>query len=298
MELRERLGGLMEEIGISQEQVAKSVGMSPAVINQYLAGKYQGDVAGIDRKIKAYLARVEDERTDGPIIMPIVQTTVYRKVHEVARICHIRREMGLVYGPAGAGKTEALRAYVAENPDCFLIETNPLYSTADLCKAIHRLLVGGCRMPARNSTNDVIDLCVDKLQGSGRLLICDEAEALKPPSLNTLRRIHDKAGIGILLSGLDTLKGNLFGRRGELQQLYSRIKISRKLTALEEEDAEKIVRAALPKYAELWPHYYQECHGITRILANLIEASIRVAKINNCPISAKVIKAAAETVMR
>lgn len=46
MTIKEQLVELMERKGLTQSQVARAIGKSPAVINQYLQGKYNGDVDG------------------------------------------------------------------------------------------------------------------------------------------------------------------------------------------------------------------------------------------------------------
>lgn len=58
-----------------------------------------------------------------------------------------------------------------------------------------------------------------ELRDSGRLLMVDEAELLLYRALEVLRRLHDKAGIGIVLAGMPRLLINLKGRRGEFAQL-------------------------------------------------------------------------------
>ena len=52
---------------------------------------------------------------------------------------------------------------------------------------------------------------IDKLKSSGRLIIVDEAEHLPYTSLELLRRIYDKAEVGILLVGMPRLMKNLKG---------------------------------------------------------------------------------------
>ncbi|WP_251271486.1 helix-turn-helix domain-containing protein, partial [Enterobacter hormaechei] len=42
MSLQTELNELMSRKGYSQTQVARAFGKSPAVVNQYLQGKYQG----------------------------------------------------------------------------------------------------------------------------------------------------------------------------------------------------------------------------------------------------------------
>ena len=56
---------------------------------------------------------------------------------------------------------------------------------------------------------------VKKLKGSGRMIIIDEAEHLPYKALELLRRVHDKAGMGVLLVGLPRLIHKIMEGRGE-----------------------------------------------------------------------------------
>ncbi|MCZ5321870.1 hypothetical protein O5699_03965 [Escherichia coli] len=58
---------------------------------------------------------------------------------------------------------------------------------------------------------------------SGRLLMVDEAELLPYRALEVLRRLHDKAGIGIVPGGYATPPSDLTSRdvAGEFAKLYS-----------------------------------------------------------------------------
>ncbi|MEV9348723.1 ATPase, partial [Klebsiella pneumoniae] len=53
--------------------------------------------------------------------------------------------------------------------------------------------------------------------------LIDEAENLPYRALEVIRRIHDKAGVGVVLAGMPRLIINLKGKRGEYAQLYSRV---------------------------------------------------------------------------
>lgn len=55
MSLQTELNELMSRKGYSQTQVARAFGKSPAVVNQYLQGKYQGDVGSIDELARSFI---------------------------------------------------------------------------------------------------------------------------------------------------------------------------------------------------------------------------------------------------
>jgi DNA transposition AAA+ family ATPase len=48
--------------------------------------------------------------------------------------------------------------------------------------------------------HELSEACIAALRDSGRLLMVDEAENLPYRALETLRRIHDKSGIGMVLA--------------------------------------------------------------------------------------------------
>jgi DNA transposition AAA+ family ATPase len=63
------------------------------------------------------------------------------------------------------------------------------------------------------------------LRGKQALIIIDEAQHLSSQALDQLRSIHDLAKTGIVLSGNETVYGQLEGgsRRAQYAQLFSRV---------------------------------------------------------------------------
>ena len=169
-----------------------------------------------------------------------------------------------------------------------------MFTPGDLVRAIYRKLVGS---PAGNSTNEMFDSIVEKLMDSGRIIIVDEAEYLPVNALETVRRIYDKAHIGVLLCGMERLRANIVGRANDFLQLYSRIYMAVKISGLQPEDTEAIVAEVLPDNAELWPVFHAESKRICRHLANLLENAIRLAKVNDCAITSQLVRDTAKTLI-
>jgi len=205
-------------------------------------------------------------------------------------MCHMFKQMGVIYGDSGIGKTEAVREYVNVRPDVILIEADPGYSPTVLFAELQEKL--GYR--DRHNVHQMLTTCIDRLKNSGRLIIIDEAEQLPYKSLEMIRRLHDKAQIGILLVGMEKLRYNLCGPSGQYAQLYNRIFITIKLDPITEADFENIIKRVIGDTKGLWRIFYRECKANTRRLFKMIQLSEHIAKRNTCPLDAEVVMEAAE----
>lgn len=286
-ELAQRLSEFMETRNLTQAATGRAIGRSPAVINQYLQGTYAGDVASIDVLVENFLTRETEKQQTAKVEIPYVETTTTRKVREILRLAHVEGEINVVYGEAGLGKTLALRAYAKEYPDAILIEVDPGYTARVLLQVLAERL----GLNNRGSIHDLSEAIVSKLHGSGRVLLVDEAELLPYRALEVLRRIHDKAEIGIVLAGMHRLLINLKGKKGELVQLYSRIGFAFNLgNALPKADVEAIAAQLLGNDTDLGETLYDACGGNTRRLSKLLRGVIRTSRINQQPVTARMIQ--------
>jgi DNA transposition AAA+ family ATPase len=204
----------------------------------------------------------------------------------VARICHLDREIGVCYGAAGLGKTEAVKEYAKRNQDVILIEVDLGHTAKALFSELHRVL----GMEGFGTVHSMFNDVVEKLKDSGRLIIVDEAEHLPYKALELLRRVYDKAGVGIMLVGMPRLLSNLRGRRGEYAQLYSRVGIAARLEGLSIGDTQMIVDSVIPSANGLSRAFHSASLGNTRTLSKLIARSLRVAELNSTNLSPQVIK--------
>lgn len=144
-------------------------------------------------------------------------------------------------------------------------------------------------MPSRNN-HDNITAIVEKLKNSERLIIIDEAELLSYKCLEVIRRIHDMAGVGVVLAGMPRLRANLRGKRGEYKQLYSRVGFACDIKdRLPDEDVVMLVSAVFgnDEYAD---ELVKASGGNARRLNKILRGVNRLVKINNKPVSAKMIE--------
>jgi hypothetical protein len=96
---------------IARKDVAKSIGYSPGVISEFLAGRYAGNKAQVAIDVESWLVE-EEQRRSRPQTTQFVWTNVAMDIKSTATYCLDKRSIGLVYGPdtSGIGKTTALKA--------------------------------------------------------------------------------------------------------------------------------------------------------------------------------------------
>lgn len=69
MSIHVELNDLMTRKGYSQTQVARAIGKSTAVINQYLQGKYAGDVPAIDALARSFINREVEKKNRRKLLL-------------------------------------------------------------------------------------------------------------------------------------------------------------------------------------------------------------------------------------
>ncbi|EBZ4058566.1 AAA family ATPase [Salmonella enterica subsp. enterica] len=293
MELITQLKDVMERRGYSQTQVARAIGRSGAVVNQFLQGKYTGDITDIQERITSFINRELEKEKNRRIQAHFVTTEMAAKGLEVLAYAHQECEICVLYGAAGLGKTMLLNEYASRNKDALLIEADPGYTARTILEELCRLL----GVKVRGNIHELIDACVRELSGSGRLLMVDEAELLPYRALEILRRLHDKAGIGVVLAGMPRLLINLKGRRGEFAQLYSRVALALNLgDTLSRDDFNQIAVNMMPEAGEasIGDALYARSLGNARRLFKLARGVYRICDISQVPVSVGAIDKFAE----
>lgn len=287
------LADVMANRGFSQNAVARALGISGAALSQWMSGNYKGNQSRINEAVKTFLERDKERSKTPKKVLRFVMTSAARKVFEAANLCHLDGEIGVAVGEAGVGKTFAVKEYVARNSDVVLVEADLGYTAKELFSEIHKKLGG----EGTGSLNRMKDEIIDKLRGSGRLIVVDEAEHLPTRALDLLRRINDKAEVGILLVGLKRLLDNLRLKKGDFAYLYTRVGLAVNLAPLQATDIEAIVHDAVPGSNGLWKTFHEESYGNTRVLSKLIARSLRVMELNNVALTPEIVRESAKMLM-
>ncbi|MEJ5351941.1 MAG: AAA family ATPase [Melioribacteraceae bacterium] len=289
----QKLRDFIERKDISINKIAKQIGYSAAVVSTYLQGKYPGDIQKLEWAIAAYLMRQEEIEAMPKESIPFCPISNADMVFTIARTCHNEQEIGVLIGEAGTGKTKAAKEYARQNPDVIFIEADLSFTTKVFFKELHRKL----GLDGNGGIYDLFIDCVEKLKDSNRLIIIDEAENLPYRALDMIRRLYDKANIGILLIGLPRLIANLRGKRGEFKQLYSRVGIVMQLEDFNENDTKLIVQTIFPNTNGVYKTFHELAKGNGRKLEKLILRTNRVAKSGKKEITERLVKTASEMLL-
>lgn len=213
-----------QETGKTQSAIANELGISDGALSGFLGGTYKTPHKIIPRV--AGLAKVATQRKVTPKEPGFVETTVAKRVAEAITYCHLQGKIAVVYGDAGVGKTQAVRAYLRENSLAIGITVSPSYASITGVNELIADQLGVRERVARKIYAEIIG----KLKGSGRVLIIDEAQHLTVRALNHLRCISDESGVGIAFIGNEEVYTKMKGSgKADFAQLFSRIGMRREV---------------------------------------------------------------------
>lgn len=284
-DLRIRAKAFLEDNAYTISAAARAINISPSALSLFLSDKYTGDNERVAKSLLSWLNRQAERASLNLHDLVFVQTRNARRIFEVCRLCHVEGDIGVVYGPAGLGKTVSAKQYSLQNEAVIYIEVDPSFSARSIIKEIHRKLGGD----GKGGIYDLFQDIIARLEGTQRLIIVDQAEILPRKGIELLRAINDKAGVGITLLGMETLRNNIKGNRGEYAQLSSRIGISIRLKDFEDEDIREIVSSAMPGTNGLWKSYAAHTRN-GRTLAKLLKRSMTVAGHNDMQVTEEIIR--------
>ena len=214
----ESLREYIAKSGKTQTAVGTELGVSSGAISSFLSGKYKTPHTLIP-KVCALLS-MNAKKAVAPKAPGFAETSISRTVYNTVAYAHLRGVIAVVYGDAGVGKTSTVREYVKNDSLALLITISPTYSSITGVNELIAAQLGVRERVARRLTAEN----VDRLKGSGRVLIVDEAQHLTVRALNHLRCISDESGVGIALVGNEEVYSKLRGSgKADFAQLFSRV---------------------------------------------------------------------------
>lgn len=220
--------------------LARRTRISSTTISQVLSLKYPSPPAELLERMLAVL-RVETERLrDGT--PGYVEGSVHRLVWVVCDRTRKHANFGVICGNVGVGKTRTLREYAGRVPQTILIESNPAMTAGTLL----RELLAHLNVPVPNGLDQKFAAVVQALKGTNYLLLADEAENMSATALHYLRRLRDKAEVGVVLAGTAKLHQLIKPEQGQFDQIRSRVSMwPETISAITRDDADDMVRDAL-----------------------------------------------------
>jgi DNA transposition AAA+ family ATPase len=196
--------------GISQNAIAKAIGMPASRVSQALTG--QLDRVSAAEVLVAINAWMHDEARAREAARPdrFVWTKVAMRLKTLVERLQVRTAIGIAYAPGGAGKTLALEAIKAEIRGVVSVVIDDECRTmGGLIGEIHKALKSGRGGGRRRAIklSDLLELFYRPPSVKTRpVLIVDEAHQLSDRAMNVLRSLHDKGNVSVLLVGTIDLK--------------------------------------------------------------------------------------------
>ncbi|MDD3012587.1 MAG: AAA family ATPase [Candidatus Gastranaerophilales bacterium] len=181
---------------------------------------------------------------------------------------------GLVYGEPGLGKTQAILWWVMQNDAVFIRSTKLMTGRWLLEELIEEL----GEYPG-NKNSDLFKQCVNQLKETPRTIVIDEVDYLTGESqvIETLRDVHDKTGVPIILVGMAMADKKLIRYR----HLYDRISEKLKFEEFRKEDIKDIVnQLSEVKMTECAIDYIYNNTSRFRQIVKLINKAEQIASAN------------------
>jgi hypothetical protein len=271
--LIERIGVWMAEKSYKQAALGRLSRVASSTLSQILNGVY---VTSPSKQLESVISamRHEDEKNEDTVVA--VETGVFKLAQTCCKRARRGRNFAVLSAYVGTGKTFAVKHYAATHPNTHLIEADPTMTQQILVKLLARRVLG---TEGKGGMADRFNAVVDALRNTDSLLIVDEAETLTPHQLHLLRRLRDKANIGILLVGTEHLSGIIKPERGQFDQIRSRVGFwPETVRAITAEDAAALVQAGFGAEDvpdEVVQRLYQYCKGSARMLVEGLIASMQ-----------------------
>lgn len=239
-ELLAQIRAYKTEHKLSDDKFARLVGASGSQVNRALNGKFEGSPDTFESKVEDFF---KSEPTRRAAREELFENEFSRSVKNFLDTVRRTGDMGLAYAAAGKGKTSGVRLYLAENPTAIGIELSKWNAGAD---GITRLMFNS--IDARSWRGNVArgDFLVDRLAGSRRLVIVDNAHRMTSGAREWIFDFHDATKCPVALIGnpeiLDPIRMN--------DQQFSRIGLRREIKAgRAKEDAERLIAIHWPESA-------------------------------------------------
>jgi len=155
----------------------------------------------------------------------------------VADMCVEEKEIGLITGSPGTGKTEGLKDIARS------LDAEPLIVMGYDGVNVLRTLTLALSMDYRRTLDQTFRAILARMESEPRPVLVDEGEKLRYRDLEWLRRLWDMARIPVILVGTETLFENIVGTRGQRRQLFRRIRARWAMQGLSGDEVKSVCAA-------------------------------------------------------
>ncbi|WP_375588082.1 AAA family ATPase [Hoeflea alexandrii] len=188
--------------GWTKSDVASRIGMPDGTFSQWFSGKYDGRLESQNEKVERWLASVEEMAgmaATVPVSPGFIHTRTAHEITETLVFAQMMPDLVTITAAAGTGKTCACRQFAASRPNVFMVTMSPH------TKTVHGMLVelATALSITQHNPAKLVRAVGRRLlnNGSGSLLIVDEAQNLVDSAVDQLRHFVDIYSCGVALVG-------------------------------------------------------------------------------------------------
>lgn len=246
---------LAERPELTQLSMANQTGVGKAVLSLWLNDNYTGDNLKVTNKVAIWLDKnAEAERMAGEIYVPedppyYATPTGDNIIWPMLQYSQMRGSLALIYGGAGVCKTSTFCEYERVMPNVWRVQCTPATRGLGAFLSVAATTMG---VTCISSKPAIVEQAIaDKLTGCKGLLIVDDAQYLPVDTLYEIVWLRERAGVGILISGNESIHGRM---QAGFAQLYSRVGKRKKLS--------RIVRGDLKASLAAWERHQSLPTGI------------------------------------
>jgi len=222
----------IQKHGLTQQEVCRQVSVGAQALSGILRGTYDhAPLDGYLRGLNDWL-EVDARRRRTKPFARYVETRVAKRIMNCAVNASNRKQMVLVHGPTGIGKSLVAHVVADKFPGAIYLRIssgNTSFTSLRRMLATHLRLFGRRRSQKRDEAAGLTldERIFDVLRDSHRLIIVDEAHRVAESALDFLRDLYDECRTPILLlctkDLLDRVRRDSDEDHG---QLYSRIHVA------------------------------------------------------------------------
>jgi DNA transposition AAA+ family ATPase len=188
--------------GWSKTDVARRIGMPDGTFSQWYSGKYDGRLDAQNDKVERWVASVEEMSglaATVPVSPGFILTRTASEITETLVFAQMMHDLVTITAAAGTGKTAACRQFANTRPNVHMVTVSPH------TKTVHGMLIEiaeALNITQHNPAKLVRAIGRRLLNnGTGSMLIVDEAQNLVDNAVDQLRHFVDLYSCGVALVG-------------------------------------------------------------------------------------------------
>jgi len=190
----------------SNSRIASQVGYSQAVISQYLnpvGNKYDGDTKKFESQVRQWL---RDIRLQLDSSVETIDCEISRRISDAIEDIRTAKRIGVIIGAPGIGKSRGVDLYVQDHSLAIAFRVCSWHRNQ---RSVEDCLFKAADVGRLKRGENSMEILAEKLRGSTRPILVDDAHKASSPALQCLYDFRDATGMPVVLLGDDRLLAKL-----------------------------------------------------------------------------------------